>query len=175
MDWGLCVECLLGAMISFALSTISLCAWLVSSCAFFCFVSYKNLGTLQVVQQKVLPLLLANHTDEKLAFQVAKLLVMLTLPVEEVIGRRLENRILVDYADAIARDGAVVNIFVSQVCSLTVSKDVRECRGHVLAIAWQLIFACACLLFVSSVASGSEPASDRKVNTHNGIGANAVP
>ncbi len=75
---------------------------------------YKNLGTLQVVQSKLVPLLLTCHGDDKLVFQVAKLLVMLTLPVEEVIGRQLEDRILVDYADCIARNGAAVHIFVSQ-------------------------------------------------------------
>eukprot|EP00750_Incisomonas_marina_P026345 INCI5898.17.p1 GENE.INCI5898.17~~INCI5898.17.p1 ORF type:complete len:556 (+),score=98.03 INCI5898.17:250-1917(+) len=75
---------------------------------------YKNLGTLQVVQHKIIPLLLNHHGDDKLAFQVAKLLVMLTLPAEEVQGRQLEDRILVDYASCLAHNGAAVNIFVSQ-------------------------------------------------------------
>ena len=66
------------------------------------------------MQHKIIPLLLNHHGDDKLAFQVAKLLVMLTLPAEEVQGRQLEDRILVDYASCLAHNGAAVNIFVSQ-------------------------------------------------------------
>ncbi len=85
---------------------------------------YKNLGKLQVVQGKVVPLLLECHHDDKVVFQVAKLLVMLTLPVEEVVGRQLEDRILVDYADCIARNGTAVNTFVSQL-----PLDPKKVRG----------------------------------------------
>jgi len=76
--------------------------------------SYKNIGSLKVVQTKVIPLLLANFENEKLAFQVAKLLVMLTLPAQHVVGRQLEDRILVDYGACLAANPAAISIFVSQ-------------------------------------------------------------
>lgn len=69
---------------------------------------------MKIVQNKVIPLLLAKQGDDRVAYQVAKLLVMLTLPQTEITGRPFENRILVDYADHLAQNGAAINIFLCQ-------------------------------------------------------------
>jgi hypothetical protein len=67
-----------------------------------------------VVQRKVVPLLLLRATDEKTVFQIAKLLVMLTLPVEEVVARGLENKILTDYAVHLAQTPEAIAAFVKE-------------------------------------------------------------